>query len=121
MIERLQQLLTDNVLWVLLAIFAGAVFGVLAAEYAKRFKGVFHSRLSAREYTRKSQFYSTLLGGILANLVAALTVTAPIAVHLLVAVVVFFGAAMLSPELYDLVRRMWPGVEHRVLKKLRGE
>lgn len=119
--EKFLDLLTADVLWALLAIVLGAAFGVLVAEYAKRFKRQFHTMLSSREYALRAQFYSTFAGGICANALVLLNVNATASAHAVLGVIVFFSSAMLSPVLYDFVRRVFPAVESRVLKKIRGE
>ncbi len=118
---KLLELLTHNVLWVFLCVLFGAVIGILAAEYAKRFRGLFQHNLSLREYRRRSQFIATVVGGTMAGLLAVGIVAVPVLFLIGIFMMVFICSALLSPILYDLVRRLFPKIESLIFKKLRGD
>lgn len=118
--ESFTSILTANVWWVLLCILFGAVVGILAAEFAKRYRTLFGPRMSQREYRRRSQLIATLVGGTMGAVLAIGVVTLPVMLKAGVFLMVFTVSAMLSPILYDFVRRVFPAAERIVLRRLRG-
>lgn len=119
--ESFVSILTANVWWTLLCFLLGAVIGILAAEFAKRSRWLFGVKnMSMREYRRRSQLIATLVGGTAGATVAMFLVVVPPLQLAGVFLMVFAVAAMLSPILYDFVRRFFPAAERVVLRRLRG-
>ncbi len=119
--SKFTDLATPAVLWTLVCIIFGAVIGILAAEYAKRFRSLFRHNLSVTEYRKRSQFISTIVGGTMAGLLAVGIIAVPGLLLAGIFLMVFICSAMLSPILYDWLRRVFPAIERIVLKRLRGD
>lgn len=112
-----QQLVTVNVVWVLVSLLLGLVAAIGVTEASKRFEKLF----SGPRWMLRAQLYASLWGSVVTALLIAVTTDFPPAGETVAILAIAPLAGLYAPRTYDVLRRLFPHLMARASKRLRGE
>ena len=113
----LQQLVTPNVAWVVVALALGLLAAVGVTEFSKRFNRLF----AGERWALRVQLYAALWGVLVTAALIWVLPDWPPAGRVVAILAVAPLAAFYAHRAYDVLRQLFPVFMERASKKLRGE